>query len=118
MVGKALFLMKSAPETPSAASADPIPGLSSSGGDGGTFASLRNAHFRLLWISMLFSFTAIQMMITAQGFLTFELTGTATSLGLVSLGWGIPQLLFTLVGGVAADRLEGGRGFGLLRWLR
>ncbi len=55
---------------------------------------------------MLFSFTAIQMMITAQGFLTFELTGTATSLGLVSLGWGIPQLIFTLVGGVAADRLH------------
>ena len=55
---------------------------------------------------MLFSFTAIQMMITAQVFLTFELTGTATSLGLVSLGWGIPQLLFTLVGGVAADRLH------------
>ncbi|MCH7697968.1 MAG: MFS transporter [Chloroflexi bacterium] len=73
---------------------------------GGTFAALRNKHFRLLWISMLFSFTAIQMMITAQGFLTFELTGTATSLGLVSLGWGIPQLAFTLIGGVAADRLH------------
>ena len=97
--------MKSTPQTPPVAS-DPIPGLASSGVGSGTFASLRNPHFRLLWISMLFSFTAIQMMITAQGFLTFELTGTATSLGLVALGWGIPQLLFTLVGGVAADRLH------------
>ncbi len=60
----------------------------------------------MLWISMLFSFTAIQMMITAQGFLTYDLTGTATSLGVVSLGWGIPQLIFTLPGGVAADRLH------------
>ena len=106
MVGEALFLMDSTPQMPSAASADPVPGLSASGDQRGVFASLRNPHFRLLWISMLFSFTAIQMMITAQGFLTFELTGTATSLGLVSLGWGIPQLLFTLVGGVAADRLH------------
>lgn len=71
-----------------------------------TFSSLRIPHFRVLWISMLFSFSAIQMMITAQGFLTFKLTGTATSLGIVGLGWGIPQLCFTLIGGVAADRLH------------
>jgi MFS family permease len=55
---------------------------------------------------MLFSFTAIQMMMVAQGYLTYDLTGTATSLGVVSLGWGIPQLVFSLIGGVAADRLH------------
>ncbi len=71
-----------------------------------TFSSLSNPDFRLLWISMLFSFTAIQMSFTAQGFLTFDLTGSATSLGLVGLGWGIPQLAFSLIGGVAADRLH------------
>src|SRR3990172_11438557 len=71
-----------------------------------TFSSLANPHFRLLWTSMLFSFTAIQMSFTAQGFLTYELTESATALGVVSLGWGIPQLLFSLLGGVAADRLH------------
>ena len=71
-----------------------------------TFASLGNPDFRLLWSSMLFSFTGIQMSFTAQGFLTFDLTGTATSLGVVSLGWGIPLLVLSLVGGVAADRLH------------
>lgn len=55
---------------------------------------------------MLFSFTAIQMSFTAQGFLTYELTESATSLGVVSLGWGIPQLALSLLGGVAADRLH------------
>ena len=55
---------------------------------------------------MLFSFTAIQMSFIAQGFLTFQLTGTATSLGLVGLGWGLAQLPLSLVGGVAADRLH------------
>jgi MFS family permease len=71
-----------------------------------TFSSLSNPHFRLLWLSMLFSFSAIQMMFIAQGYLTFQITGTATSLGLIGLGWGVPQLLFTLIGGVAADRLH------------
>ena len=55
---------------------------------------------------MLFSFTAIQMAFIAQGFLTYQLTGTATSLGFVSLGWGLAQLPLSLVGGVAADRLH------------
>ncbi|MCH7837140.1 MAG: MFS transporter [Chloroflexi bacterium] len=68
--------------------------------------SLTNPHFRLLWVSMLFSFTGLQMSFTAQGFLTYDLTGTATSLGVVSLGWGIPLLALSLVGGVAADRLH------------
>ena len=71
-----------------------------------TFSSLGNPHFRRLWVSMLFSFTAIQMSFIAQGVLTFQLTGTATSLGLVSLGWGLTQLPLSLVGGVAADRLH------------
>lgn len=71
-----------------------------------TFSSLANPHFRLLWISMLFSFTAMQMSFIVQNLLTFELTGKAVWLGVVSLGWGIPLLAFTLVGGVAADRLH------------
>jgi MFS family permease len=76
------------------------------GGIAQTFSSLSNRHFRLLWISMLFSFTAIQMSFIAQGLLTYRLTGTATALGFVSLGWGVAQLPLSLVGGVAADRLH------------
>src|SRR3990172_6806718 len=71
-----------------------------------TFSSLSNQNFRLLWISMLFSFTAIQMSFVAQGFLTYDLTGSATSLGVVGLGWGLAQVAFTPFGGVAADRLH------------
>lgn len=55
---------------------------------------------------MLFSFTAIQMSFVAQGFLTYDLTGSATSLGVVGLGWGLAQVAFTPFGGVAADRLH------------
>jgi len=71
-----------------------------------TFSSLSNPHFRVLWLSMCFSFTAIQMSFIAQGFLTYDLTGSATALGLVGLGWGAAQITFTPIGGVAADRLH------------
>lgn len=55
---------------------------------------------------MLFSFTAMQMSFIVQNLLTFELTGKAVWLGIVNLGWGIPLLALSLVGGVAADRLH------------
>ena len=71
-----------------------------------TFASLANPQFRTLWISMLFSFTAIQMSFVAQGLLTYRITGTATALAFVGLGWGIAQLPLSFVSGVAADRLH------------
>lgn len=93
-------------QSQSAADKPPSEGEPPDGGWTRTFSSLSNPHFRLLWISMLFSFTAIQMSFTAQGFLTFDLTGTATSLGFVSLGWGIPLLTLSLFGGVAADRMH------------
>ncbi len=69
------------------------------------FASLSNRHFRTLWTSMLFFFTAMQMSFVAQGLLTYELAGTAKAIGLVSLAWGITQLPSSLIAGVAADRL-------------
>ena len=92
--------MPTADDRAVASSAPPL------GGWRRTFSSLSIPHYRLLWVSMLFSFTAIQMSFVAQGFLTFDITGTATSLGVVGLGWGIPLLGLSLIGGVAADRLH------------
>jgi predicted MFS family arabinose efflux permease len=70
------------------------------------FSSLANEHFRLLWMSMLFFFTAMQMSFVAQGILVYRLSNTATAIGLVSLAWGITQLPSSLIAGVAADRLS------------
>lgn len=69
------------------------------------FASLSNKHFRALWVSMLFFFTAMQMSFIAQGLLVYELAGTAKAIGLVGLAWGLTQLPGGLIAGVAADRL-------------
>jgi MFS family permease len=70
------------------------------------FDSLSNRHFRLLFISMLVSFVGLHMGFMAQSALTYELEGNATSLGIVVLAWGVPQMVFSLIGGVAADRIN------------
>lgn len=47
---------------------------------------------------------AMQMNFFANGYLAFELTGKAASIGLISLGFGIPMILLSLPAGVIADR--------------
>lgn len=69
-----------------------------------TFASLRIPAYRLLWLTGLCSFGAVPAQSIARGFLAFELTGRNSALGIVLLGMGVPMLVMTPVGGVAADR--------------
>jgi MFS family permease len=45
------------------------------------------------------------MQSTAQGFLIYEITHSPAYLGYVAFASGIPTLLFTLLGGVASDRI-------------
>ncbi len=71
-----------------------------------TFEALRNTTYRLLWLGSVLSFLAIQMQFIARGWLAFDLTGTNKGLGAVYLSFGVPMLLFTPWGGVAADRLS------------
>jgi MFS family permease len=47
---------------------------------------------------------SMQMSTVALGYLAYELSGSATALGLIGLGWGIPMLVLSLAGGVVADR--------------
>ena len=71
-----------------------------------TFASLGNRDFRFLWAGTLFMMGGFQLGMIAQGFLVYEITGSAKILGLVSAGWAVPMLSLTLFGGALADRLE------------
>ena len=64
------------------------------------FAALKNPDYRTLWLSMVGSFSAIQMQTVARGWLTAELTGnSAIALGSVGLALGLPQIMFALFGG-------------------
>ena len=70
-----------------------------------TFAALEDPEYRRLWIGGLISFLAVQMEFISRGWLAFRLTGSNAGLGAVYLGFGVPMLLLTPWGGVAADRL-------------
>jgi MFS family permease len=61
--------------------------------------------FRMTWAGMLPAQIAITAGEIATPYAAFALTGSATAIGLVSLVAGLPMMLFTLVGGVVADRL-------------
>ena len=71
-----------------------------------TFSSLAIRDFRRFWIGIIFIMGSMQMLVFTQGFLAYELTGSAKILGLVSAGLQIPLLLLAPLGGAVVDRVE------------
>ncbi|MBI2906067.1 MAG: MFS transporter [Chloroflexi bacterium] len=71
-----------------------------------TFRSLGHRNFRLLWSGTLISSSGDWMDQIAFNWLVYQLTGSAIALGIVNLCRMGPVLIFTLVGGVIADRME------------
>lgn len=69
------------------------------------FGSLAERDFRWLWIGSLGSSFAMNMQIVARGWLVYDLTSSALDLAWVTLSFTLPQVLFSLWGGVVADRL-------------
>jgi MFS family permease len=70
------------------------------------FKSLSIPDFRTLWIGMLFNVAAMQVNIVARSWLAYDLSGSALVLGIVALARGLPQIIFSPIGGVAADRFD------------
>jgi MFS family permease len=68
--------------------------------------SLQHRNFRLLWSGNLISQTGDWMDQIALNYLVYELTHSAVSLGILNLCRLAPVLVFTLVGGVIADRVD------------
>lgn len=68
------------------------------------FSALRHRNFRLFWTGQLISLTGTWMHQAAQGWLVFKLTNSPFFLGLAGTAFSAPILLFTLAGGVLADR--------------
>jgi MFS family permease len=69
------------------------------------FPALMYPNFRLWFIAQVIASFGMWMQITAQGYLVYELTRSPVYLGYVSFVSGIPTWLFTLYGGVVADRI-------------
>lgn len=70
-----------------------------------TFAALKHYNYRLWFIGQMVSMMGTWMQSTAQGYLIYQLTNSTTYLGLVVFISGVPTWLFTLFGGVVADRI-------------
>jgi len=68
------------------------------------FLALEEEGFRHLWLGMLPGTMAMQMGMITTGYVAYDISGSAASVGIVSLGSGVPMLLLGLAGGVVADR--------------
>lgn len=73
---------------------------------GSTFSALSHRNYRLLWGGTLISSSGDWMDQIALNWFVVEMSGSAFELALVNLCRGLPILVFTLIGGAMADRLE------------
>jgi predicted MFS family arabinose efflux permease len=71
-----------------------------------TFSALRYRDFRLLWIGAFLSTTGTWMQTIAQGWLVLDMTGSPFLLGVDGFLATGPMIIFSLFGGVIADRVE------------
>src|SRR5271169_2997783 len=73
---------------------------------GRVFKAFQYRDFRLMWIGACTSSIGTWMQIVAQGWLIYRLSHSAFLLALDQFLGGIPIFLFSLIGGVVADRME------------
>ena len=66
--------------------------------------ALTVSSFRRFWLATMAADGGHQLMILAQGWLIFELTGSALQLGVLGAAVALPNIAMTLIGGVIADR--------------
>ncbi len=71
-----------------------------------TFKAFEYPEFRLMWTGACVSSIGTWMQSTAQSWLVLEISGSARMLGLDAFLGQIPIFLFSLVGGVIADRYD------------
>lgn len=69
-----------------------------------TIAALSYRDFRFLWLGVIVFMAGLQMQSVARGYLVYDITSSPVLLGLVNTGYALPMLVFTLFGGVLADR--------------
>jgi DHA3 family tetracycline resistance protein-like MFS transporter len=72
----------------------------------GILRPLRIRDFRRLWIGMFVSMAGDGIYFIAIAWQVTTLSGRPSALALVGLAWTLPQVLFSLIGGVMADRFD------------
>ena len=72
----------------------------------GTFAALHHRNFRLFFVGQMISLIGTWMQRIAQAWLVLQLTNSPFLLGFVGMLQWLPVLMFSLIGGVLADRVS------------
>jgi MFS family permease len=72
----------------------------------GRLGALQHPAYRRYWSGSFASVGATQLQIMAQGWLLYQLTGSAVQLGYLGAAASIPAIIMTLFGGALADRLN------------
>jgi MFS transporter, DHA1 family, staphyloferrin A biosynthesis exporter len=70
-----------------------------------TFDSFKIPAYRMFFLGMIGQWGAFSMDMVARSYLTYEITGSAAMLGLLSLANAVPMVALSLFGGAVADRL-------------
>lgn len=70
------------------------------------YPALGFPRFRRYWFASFASVGATQLVTLGQGWLIFELSGSALQLGVLGAAASVPNILMTLLGGVIADRFD------------
>ncbi|MHB8999507.1 MAG: MFS transporter, partial [Thermoanaerobaculia bacterium] len=71
-----------------------------------TFDAFRYRDFRLLWLGAFTSTSGTWMQTVAQSWIVLSMTGSAFYLGVDAFLATLPMILFSLLGGVVADRFD------------
>lgn len=71
-----------------------------------TFDSFKNPQFRLYWFGSMGQMAAMNMQMMTRTWYAYELSGSATMLGLIALSLALPMLIFSIYGGIIADRTQ------------
>ena len=83
-----------------------LPNASPPASTGKSFGAFRHRDFRLFWTGLVISHLGGWMQQVAQGWLVYELTGSAFLLGLTGLFRTLPFLAVSLYAGTLLDRVE------------
>ncbi|MDP6665144.1 MAG: MFS transporter [SAR202 cluster bacterium] len=71
-----------------------------------TFRSLSNRNFLFMWLGMLGVMAGMQMQMLARSYLVYDITGSASLLGVVAAANALPMLGLSMFGGAFADRFD------------
>ena len=70
--------------------------------------ALKSTHYRQFWLGSIVTTGSIQLYLFAMPWLVFELSGSATHLGLLGFCLSVPTIAVTLIGGIVADSINRG----------